>query len=127
MIASIGEAVKMLTKKYKTRFVLKIGEHLKAIEVNDIHYFLSMEKTTFAKINDGRKHILDFTLDELEDVIDPQRFFRINRKYIISAGAIQDMVSYTNSRIKLVLKGSDDTDIIVARERVQEFKDWLDR
>lgn len=127
MIANIGEAVKMLTKKYKTRFVLKIGEHLKAIEVNDIHYFLSMEKTTFAKINDGRKHILDFTLDELEDVIDPQRFFRINRKYIISAGAIQDMVSYTNSRIKLVLKGSDDTDIIVARERVQEFKDWLDR
>lgn len=127
MIASIGEAVKMLTKKYKTRFVLKIGEHLKAIEVNDIHYFLSMEKTTFAKINDGRKHILDFTLDELEDVIDPQRFFRINRKYIISAGAIQDMVSYTNSRIKLILKGSDDTDIIVARERVQEFKDWLDR
>jgi DNA-binding LytR/AlgR family response regulator len=86
-----------------------------------------MEKTTFAKINDGRKHILDFTLDELEDVLDPQRFFRINRKYIISAAAIQDMVSYTNSRIKLVLKGSDDTDIIVARERVQEFKDWLDR
>ena len=53
--------------------------------------------------------------------------FRINRKYIISAMAIQDMVSYTNSRLKLVLRGSDDSDIIVSRERVQEFKDWLDR
>ena len=89
--------------------------------------FFSLEKTTFARIADGRKHILDFTLDQLEDVLNPQQFFRINRKYIISAPAIQDMVSYTNSRLKLVLKGSDDSDIVVSRERVQDFKDWLDR
>jgi DNA-binding LytR/AlgR family response regulator len=127
MLANIGEAVRSLTRKYKTRFVIKVGEHLKSIEVNDIQYFFSLEKATFAKINDGRKHILDFTLDQLEAVVDPAQFFRINRKYIVSAAAIQDMVSYTNSRLKLVLKGSDDTDIIVSRERVQEFKDWLDR
>jgi DNA-binding LytR/AlgR family response regulator len=127
MLANIGEAVRLLTRKYKTRFVLKVGEHLKSIEVGDIQYFFSLKKTTFAKISDGRKHILDFTLDQLEEVLDPQQFFRINRKYIISTMAIQDMVSYTNSRLKLVLKGSDDSDIIVSRERVQEFKDWLDR
>lgn len=127
MLANIGEAVKMLTRKYKTRFVLKVGEHLKSIEVSDVQYFFSLEKATFAKIADGRKHILDFTLDQLEDVLDPQHFFRINRKYIISAPAIQDMVSYTNSRLKLILRGADDSDIIVSRERVQEFKDWLDR
>src|SRR5688572_2677050 len=127
MLANIGEAVKMLTKKYKTRFVLKVGEHLKSIEVNDIQYFFSLEKTTFAKIADGRKHILDFTLDQLAEILDPAHFFRINRKYIISAPAIQDMISYTNSRLKLVLKGSDDSDIVVSRERVQEFKDSLDR
>jgi DNA-binding LytR/AlgR family response regulator len=127
MLANIGEAVKLLTRKYKTRFVLKVGEHLKSIEVSDIQYFFSLEKATFAKIADGRKHILDFTLDQLEEVVDPEHFFRINRKYIVSAPAIQDMVSYTNSRLKLVLKGSDDSDIIVSRERVQEFKDWLDR
>ena len=101
----IGEAVRLLTRKYKTRFVLKVGEHLKSIEVSDIQYFFSLEKTTFARIADGRKHILDFTLDQLEDVLNPQQFFRINRKYIISAPAIQDMVSYTNSRLKVVLKG----------------------
>lgn len=127
MLANIDEAVKMLTRKYKTRFVLKVGEHLKAIEVSDIQYFFSMEKTTFAKLADSRKHILDFTLDQLEELVDPDQFFRINRKYIVSTAAIQDMVSFTNSRLRLILKGSDDSDIIVARERVQEFKNWLDR
>jgi DNA-binding LytR/AlgR family response regulator len=127
MLESIGQAVKMLTHKYKTRFVLKVGEHLKSIEVNDILFFFSLEKATFAKLMDGRKHILDFTLDQLEAALDPQRFFRINRKYIVSTSAIQDMVSYTNSRLKLILKTSDDNDVIVSRERVQEFKDWLDR
>lgn len=127
MLASIGEAIKMLTRQYKSRFVLKVGEHLRSIEVKDVLYFFSLEKATFAKIVDGRKHLLDFTLEQLEEVLDPQQFFRINRKYIISAGAIQDMVSYMNSRLKIVLKESDDSDIIVSRERVQEFKDWLDR
>jgi DNA-binding LytR/AlgR family response regulator len=127
MLESIGEAVKMLTRKYKTRFVLKVGEHLKSIEVNEVLFFFSLEKVTFAKLSDGRKHIIDFTLDQLEGVLDPQKFFRINRKYIVAAAAIQDMVSYTNSRLRLVLKTSDDNDIIVSRERVQEFKDWLDR
>lgn len=127
MLESIGAAVKMLTRKYKTRFVLKVGEHLKSIEVNDILFFFSLEKATFAKLGDGRKHILDFTLDQLEEALDPQKFFRINRKYIITTSSIQDMVSHTNSRLKLILKTSDDNDIIVSRERVQEFKDWLDQ
>ena len=124
---NIGNAMQMLTKKFKERFVIKVGEHLKSIEIKDILYFYSLEKTTFAQTSDGRKHILDFTLDQIEGLVDPQRFFRINRKYIVGLGAIQDMISYTNSRLKLILKSSDDPEIIVARERVQEFKDWLDK
>jgi DNA-binding LytR/AlgR family response regulator len=95
--------------------------------VNEILFFFSLEKTTFAQTKDGRKHILDFTLDQLDGLVDPSRYFRINRKYIVSTDSIQDMISYTNSRLKLALKTSDDSDVIVARERVQEFKDWLDR
>jgi DNA-binding LytR/AlgR family response regulator len=117
----------MLTKKYKERFVIKVGEHLKSIETTEILFFFSLEKTTFAQTKDGRKHILDFTLDQLEELLEPKRFFRINRKYIVALDAIQDMISYTNSRLKLNVKTSDDNDIVVARERVQEFKDWLDR
>jgi DNA-binding LytR/AlgR family response regulator len=127
MMESIGYAVQMLTKKYKERFVLKVGEHLKSVEVKDILFFYSLEKATFAQTTDGRKHIVDFTLDQLEGLIDPNRFFRINRKYFVAVDSIQDMISFTNSRLKLLLTTSDDTDVIVARERVQEFKEWLDR
>ena len=127
MIDSIGTAMQMLTKRYKERFVIKVGEHLRSVEVSEILYFYSLEKTTFAQAADSRKHILDFTLDQLEGVLNPARFFRINRKYIVSVDSIRDMISHTNSRLKLLLKSSDDDDIIVARERVQEFKDWLDK
>jgi DNA-binding LytR/AlgR family response regulator len=127
MLESIGYAVQMLTKKYKERFVIKVGEHLKSIEANDILFFFSLEKTTFAQTADGRKHILDFTIDQLEGLLDTSKFFRINRKYMVNVKSIQDMISHSNSRLKLILKTCDDPDVIVARERVQEFKDWLDK
>jgi DNA-binding LytR/AlgR family response regulator len=127
MMESIRQAMEMISKKYKERFVIKVGEHLKSVEVYEIFYFFSLEKTTFAQTRDGRKHILDFTLDQLENLLDPKHHFRISRKYIITVDSIHDMVSYTNSRLRLILKTCDDQDVIVARERVQEFKEWLDR
>lgn len=127
MLSNIGLAVEMLLKKFKTRFVIKVGEHLRTIEVAAIRYFFSQEKTTFCVTDDNRNHILDYTLEQLEEMLDPAEFFRINRKYLVRSNAIQDIINYTNSRLKLILKGSQDNDIIVARERVQEFKNWLDR
>ncbi len=127
LMANIGEAVKMLTRKYKSRFVVKVGEHLRTIEITDVQYFYSQDKTTFCVTREGRNIILDYTLEQLEEMLDPEKFYRINRKYLVCSDAIQDIISYTNSRLKLLLKASSDTDIIVARERVQEFKTWLDR
>lgn len=127
LLNSIGEVVQRLSKKYKERFVIKVGEHLRTIEVKDILYFHSQDKATFCCTADNRNHILDFTLEQLEDMIDPLAYFRVNRKYFVRAEAIQDIISYTNSRLRLVLKNSTDNDVIVARERVQEFKQWLDR
>ena len=127
MMESIGYAIQMLTKKYKERFVLKIGEHLKSVEVSDILFFYSLDKATFAQTKEGRKHLLDFPLDQLEGLIDPMRFFRINRKYLVAVDSILDMISYTNSRLKLILKTSEENDVVVARERVQAFKEWLDK
>lgn len=127
LIFSIGEAMKMLTQKFKTRFLVKVGEHLRTIEVMDVQFFFSQDKTTFCVTQEGRNLILDYTLDQLEDMVDPERFYRINRKYLIASDSIKDIISYTNSRLKLVLKSSQDNDIIVARERVQDFKNWLDR
>jgi DNA-binding LytR/AlgR family response regulator len=127
ILNNIQDAVKLLTRKYKSRFVVKVGEHLRTIETETIQYFYSQEKATFCVTADGRNHILDFTLEQLEDMTDPDVFFRINRKYLIAAKSVSDIISYTNSRLKLVIGTSSDNDIIVARERVQDFKKWLDR
>lgn len=127
LMDNIGQVVTLLSKKHKERFVVKVGEHLRTIDVKDVLYFYSQDKTTFCHSNDSRNHILDFTLEQLEDMIDPSVFFRVNRKYFVRAESILDIIAYTNSRLKLILKNSTDSDVIVARERVQEFKQWLDR
>lgn len=127
LMQSMAQAMSQLTRKYKERFVIKVGEHLKTLEVADILYFHSQDKTTFAHSVDGRQYIIDFALEQLETLLDPTLFFRISRKYLVAARSIHDMVAYTNSRLRLVIKQSTDNDIIVARERVQEFKAWLDR
>ncbi|MBX2962690.1 MAG: response regulator transcription factor [Cyclobacteriaceae bacterium] len=124
---SIGKVMQLLSRKYKERFVVKVGEHLRTIEVKDIEYFFSADKAAFCHTKDGRNHVLDFTMDQLVDLVDPSVFFRINRKYLVSSAAITDIISYTNSRLKLVLPGLKDEDCVVARERVQDFRKWLDR
>ncbi len=127
VLGNIQHALQSLTRKTKSRFVVKIGEHLKTISVEDILYFYSRDKATFCFTTENRNVILDYTLEQIQEMVDVDRFFRINRKYLISDGAFTDIVTYLNSRLKLTLKGSDDKDIVVARERVQEFKAWLDR
>jgi DNA-binding LytR/AlgR family response regulator len=126
LVDNIGQVVNLLSKKTKERFVIKVGEHLKTIAVKDILYFYSQDKATFCNTTDGRNHILDFTIEQLEEMVDSEIYFRVNRKYLVQANAIKDIITYTNSRLKLILQGSTDKDIIVARERVVDFKQWLD-
>jgi DNA-binding LytR/AlgR family response regulator len=127
ILKNIQDTINRLSRKYKTRFVLKVGEHLRTIDTRNIEFFYSQEKTTFCCTSDRRKLILDYTLEQLEEMLDPAIFFRINRKYIISAASIVDIISHTNSRLKLVIRNSDDNEIVVAREKVQDFKGWLDK
>ncbi len=123
----ISNAGQLLISDYKKRFVVKIGEHLKTVPVGDIGFFFSRNKGTYANTKDGRNYLLDYTLENLDEIIDPDNFFRINRKYLISYEAIKDIISYSNSRLRIILAGSDDNDVIVSRDRVQKFKSWLDR
>lgn len=127
LMQSITQAMQMLTRKFKERFVIKVGEHLKTLETKNVLYFFSQEKTTFCHSTDNRNYILDYTLEQLETLVDPAEYFRVNRKYLVRGDSIQDIISYTNSRLRLVLRDSQDNDIIVARERVQAFRLWLDR
>ncbi|MDA1122569.1 MAG: LytTR family DNA-binding domain-containing protein, partial [Bacteroidetes bacterium] len=87
----------------------------------------SEERATYLQTKEGKKFLIDFPLDKVEEIVDPKSFFRINRKYMISFDSIKEMLSHSNSRLRLTLHHSKDTDVIVSRERVSEFKMWLDR
>lgn len=123
----ISQAVSMLTRQYKNRFIVKIGEHIKAISIDDILFFFSRDRATYCTTLEGKNYLLDYPLQEVSEMLDPNNFFQINRKYIISLNAVNDMVSFSNSRLKIILKHCADDDVIVSRERVQEFKSWLDQ
>ncbi len=122
----LNKVREMLRKQYKTRFIIKVGEHLKSIPVEDIQFFYSLDKATFLCTSDFKTYIVDYSLDRISEMVDEHRFFRINRKYILSNLSIADIVSYSNSRLKIKLKKPDEENIIVSRDKVPAFKDWLD-
>jgi DNA-binding LytR/AlgR family response regulator len=113
-------------RSYKSRFMVKVGEKIRTIMLEDILAFYSFEKTTYLFTFDGRNYIIDYSIEELESMLDPGRYFRINRKYIVSIEACSQIYSWSNNRLKIDIKGLDDPKIVVARERVREFKKWLD-
>ena len=116
----------MLRKQYKTRFVIKVGEHLKSIPVENILFFYSLEKATYLCTSDFKNYLVDYALDRISEMVDERMFFRINRKYILNNQSIADIVVYSNSRLKIKLKKPDEESIIVSRDKVAAFKEWLD-
>ncbi|MDB5267996.1 MAG: hypothetical protein JWP58_1036 [Hymenobacter sp.] len=113
---------------YKTQFVVRVGEHLKVVPLDQIAYFFSLEKATFLQTTEGRKFVVDYTMDQLETLLDPRRFFRLNRAYLAQQSAIHDIIHYANSRLQTVLKPTaPDAQVLVSREKVNVFKSWLDR
>lgn len=114
------------TDLHKSRFLVKYGEKIQSVQTADISVFFSEEKVTYLQTKEGRRYILDYTLDQLKGMLDPQKFFRLNRKYIASFSSISEIHTYSNSRLKIKLTNTEDQDILVSREKVGEFKDWLD-
>ncbi|WP_298239372.1 LytTR family DNA-binding domain-containing protein [uncultured Algibacter sp.] len=118
--------VNPIDREYKKRFSVKVGQHLKLINIDDIECFYSENKGTYLHTTQGRNYLLDTTLEHLENELEPQTFFRINRKFFVNINAIKDMVSYTNSRLQIKLGSYNEQNVIVARERVKDFKVWLE-
>ena len=126
-LALLEQAMQLLgQQQYKTRFVIKIVEHIKYVPTENIDFFFSMEKATFLQTKDNKRFVIDYPLDQLEKMVDPKLFFRINRAYLVGLTSIQDIFSFSNSRLKTVLRNSPEADVIVSRDKVQSFKDWLD-
>ncbi|HKL14539.1 MAG TPA: LytTR family DNA-binding domain-containing protein [Balneolaceae bacterium] len=114
-------------KEYKKRFLVSIGEKLKKVEVEKIAYFYAMEKSVFFKTFDNKTLSVDQSLDALEEELDPDQFFRINRKYIVNLDSIEEMVLWSRSRIKLFLTPgvAKDEDTVVSISRSSDFKKWM--
>lgn len=113
--------------EYKKRFLIRIGDKYKKVETADIAYFFAMEKSTFCKTFEGKTLNLDHSLDALEELLNPEKFFRINRKYIVNMEAIDNMVAWGRGRIRLDLKPEleDDMEAVVSIERSAGFKSWM--
>lgn len=117
--------VNPVERTYKQRFTIKIGEHLKMISIDEIECIYSENKGTYLHTVDNRDYLIDGTLDSLEKELHPQHFFRVSRKFIIPLKSIKDILVYSNSRLKVVLPTYKEDEIIVSRERVNDFKEWL--
>lgn len=111
---------------YKKRFLIRTGEKLKKVETAEIAYFYALEKSVFCRTFENKMMPVDYTLDALESLIDPALFFRINRKYIVNLEAIDNMLAWSRSRIKLELTPPvKEDDTIVSIERSADFKKWM--
>lgn len=112
-------------RKFKKRLTIKVGQHLKIIAVSDIECFYSENKATYIYTNEKRSYLLDHSLESWEEELDPEQFYRVNRTFIVNINEIKDIVSYTNSRLQLKLSNFNESEIIVSRERVKDFKNWI--
>ena len=118
--------VNPIEREYKKRFTTRVGQHLKIINADEVECFYSENKGTYAATSDGRNYLLDTTLENLESELEPKIFFRVSRKFYVNINHIQDIISYTNSRLKIKLNRYIEQEIIVSRERVRDFKLWLE-
>lgn len=113
-------------KKFKTRFMVKIGEHIRSVRTDDILFFHAEGRNAYITTNLGRRLIIDFRIEELDNILDPTMFFRVNRTYIVNINAITDVLVYSNSRLKIITEIKPEKEIIVSREKVGAFKKWFD-
>jgi two-component system response regulator LytT len=117
--------VNPVSKEYRKRFSVKIGQQIKVIDVVEIECLYSENKGTYIHTLDNRDYLIDSSLEVVEAELDPKDFFRISRKYIIPLHSVKEIQLYSNSRLKISLPTYKADEVIVARERVSDFKEWL--
>ncbi len=123
----LRETVNTLPQKnYKSRFMVKLGDHIRSITAEQIALLYADGRDVYLITNENKKFIIDYTLENLDELLDPKLFFRANRGYIVNIAFIQDVMVYSNSRLKILPAIKWEQEIIVSREKVNEFKSWFD-
>lgn len=123
------EQIQNKQPEYKKRFIIQIGDKLSKIDIEEVAYFYVFNKSVYIKLFQGSCYPVEFSLDNLENLLDPDKFFRINRKYIISIKSILKMRALSRSRVQIELnpKPENHLETIVSIQRAPSFKKWLDR
>jgi two-component system, LytTR family, response regulator LytT len=116
---------KLQPKEYRKRFLVKHGQKLISIEIDEIAYFFSDGRLNFFKTFDNRKFVVDYTMDEMEEMLDPDKYFRISRSFYVSINSIDQIHDYFGNRLLLHLNPPVDKESIVSREKVSDFKKWM--
>lgn len=111
---------------YKQRFVIRLGDRIVIVETANTAYFYSEDKSTFLVTREGRRHILDLSLDAVQEAVDPARFFRISRSCIVEVGSIEGISRHLNNRLKLSLVPRPAFEVFVSRFRMADFLEWLE-
>ncbi len=117
------------TPAYQSRFLVSIGTKIRSVSVEEVAYFMADGKYVHLRTREGADYIVDQTLTSLAERVSPIQFFQINRKFLVSFHAIREMVRYSNNRIKVTLHPTppQGSDAIVSADRIQEFRQWLNR
>jgi len=123
---NVKELLNKISPSYKDRFIVKSLNSIISLKTYDIAYFYSEDKLSFIKTKQGKKHVIDYSLDQLTELISPKQYFRVNRKIIINIDAIEKMEGYVNSRLLIKTIPTHTEIVIVSREKVATFKKWLD-
>lgn len=116
---------KLQPKEFRKRFLVKNVQKLVSIEIEDIAYFYSDGRLNFFKTNDNKKYVVDYTMDEMEEMLDPEKYFRISRSFYVSINSVEQIHDYFGNRLILTLKPAVDKEALVSREKVTEFKKWM--
>jgi DNA-binding LytR/AlgR family response regulator len=126
LLQNLSEIYQQRTKPFKSRFMVKSGQAIDSIKVEHILHFQTQDSITFLIIENGKRYPIEYTLDELEDLISPKHFFRINRKVLMNINSIEKVTTHFNNRLHIASKYVEGEMAIVSRERVNDFKVWLD-
>lgn len=121
----LARVLGQLQKSYKNRFMVKVGEHIRSIPVESILLFFADGRVVYVLTDQGREYIVDFKMEELDEVLDPELFFRISRSFSVNINAIRDVIVHSNSRLKILLTREFERELIVSRDRVNQFKLWF--
>lgn len=123
----LDTAFNIINKQFKNRFMVKMGDTISSIKTEDIAHFIAEDGIVLLVTTAGKRYPIDYTLDQLEQLVDPHHFFRISRKVFLNIESVKKVSSYFNSRYKITADYLQDEDGIVSRERVTDFKQWLDK